>query len=82
MVVVGAGSAAFAAAVSAAQHGAERVLMLEKAPEADFGGNVRFSSGGFKFAHAGDAELRQFVSEEERAMLHAGSRLPIQQTSF
>jgi tricarballylate dehydrogenase len=69
VVVVGGGSAAFASAVSARQHGAERVVMLEKAPEADFGGNARFSSGGFKFAHQGTAELLEFVTEDERAEL-------------
>ena len=33
VLVVGAGTAAFAAAVSAREGGAQRVLMLEKAPE-------------------------------------------------
>src|ERR1700754_1674161 len=34
VIVVGAGNAAFAAAVSAREHGAQRVVALEKAPEA------------------------------------------------
>ena len=37
VVVVGAGTAAFAAAVCARQQGAQRVSMLEKAPDALIG---------------------------------------------
>lgn len=40
VVVIGGGCAAFEAAVAARQAGAERVLMLEKAPEAEYGGNA------------------------------------------
>ena len=38
VIVIGAGSAAFEAAVAARTAGAERVVMLEQAPEAEFGG--------------------------------------------
>src|SRR5215207_8006310 len=82
VVVVGGGSAAFAAAVSARQSGAERVVLLEKAPEADFGGNARFSSGGFKFVHAGLAELLEFVSESEREGLKELVRPPYTAEEF
>ncbi|MGZ8496294.1 MAG: FAD-dependent oxidoreductase, partial [Candidatus Binatia bacterium] len=41
VVVVGGGSAAFEAAVAAKQAGAPQVVMLEKAPEPEFGGNAR-----------------------------------------
>ena len=34
VIVIGGGSAAFDAAVSAKKSGAERIIMLEKAPEA------------------------------------------------
>ena len=50
VIVVGAGNAALTAALSAAQAGA-RVLVLEKAPEAERGGNSRFSGGLFRFAY-------------------------------
>ena len=49
VVVVGGGSAAFEAAVAARQAGAPRVVMLEKAPEPEFGGNARFSHTGFRW---------------------------------
>ena len=43
VIVVGAGNAALAAANSARQDGAGRVLVLEKAPEEDRGGNTHYS---------------------------------------
>ena len=46
IIVIGGGSAAFEAAVSARKAGAERVIMLEKAPEAEYGGNARYSGTG------------------------------------
>ena len=59
MIVVGAGNAAHAAAVSACESGAERVLMLEKAPEALRGGNTHYSGGLLRLAFdTPDALLR------------------------
>jgi tricarballylate dehydrogenase len=50
VIVVGAGNAALAAAVSARDAGAERVLVLEKAPEPMRGGNTHYSGGLFRIA--------------------------------
>lgn len=61
VIVVGGGSAAFEAAVCARQSGAEKVVMLEKAPEPEFGGNARFSHTGFRFVYSGADEIRQFL---------------------
>ena len=44
VIVVGAGNAAFSAAVAAQQKGA-RVLVLEAAPEDEAGGNSRYTAG-------------------------------------
>jgi len=57
VIVVGAGNAALTAAISACQSGA-RVLVLEKAPEAERGGNSRFSGGLFRFAYEGIEDLK------------------------
>ena len=43
IIVIGGGSAAHEAAIAARQAGAERVIMLEKAPFEEFGGNARYS---------------------------------------
>jgi len=63
VIVIGGGSAAFDAAVAAREHGAERVVMLEKAPESEYGGNARYSGTGFRFWHNGAEEIRQFDSD-------------------
>ncbi|HEX9809073.1 MAG TPA: FAD-dependent tricarballylate dehydrogenase TcuA [Alphaproteobacteria bacterium] len=65
VVVIGAGSAAYEAAVAARQAGAERIVMLEKAAEADSGGNARFSHTGFRFVFSGPEEIRAFVPDTD-----------------
>jgi tricarballylate dehydrogenase len=60
VVVVGAGNAALCAALSAHEGGA-RVLVLEKAPEEEKGGNSYFTAGGFRFAHEGLEDVRRDV---------------------
>src|SRR5436853_503202 len=57
VLVVGGGSAAFESAISARQAGAERVIMLEKAPEPEFGGNARrYCEAGLVIHPAGGIE--------------------------
>src|SRR5947209_10892384 len=68
IIVIGGGSSAFEAAVAAREAGAERVVMLEKAPEAEYGGNARYSGTGFRFVHAGSEEIRQFVPDVDDAV--------------
>jgi tricarballylate dehydrogenase len=63
VIVIGGGSSAFEAAVAARQAGAERVVMLEKAPEPEYGGNARFSHTGFRFCHSGKEEVRAFIPD-------------------
>ena len=60
VVVVGAGNAALCAAISAKEAGA-KVLVLEKAPEDEKGGNSYFTAGGFRFVHSGLDDVRQDV---------------------
>ena len=70
VAVVGGGNAALCAALAAREGGAS-VLVLEKAPEAERGGNSFFTAGGFRFAHGGLDDLRRDilndVSDEEAA---------------
>jgi len=60
VLVVGAGNAALCAAIAAHEGGA-RVLVLEKAPEDERGGNSLFTAGGFRFVHDGIEDLRKDV---------------------
>ena len=57
VVIVGAGNAAFCAAHAAREKGA-RVLVLECAPEAESGGNSRFTAGAIRFAYDGVDDIR------------------------
>ena len=68
VVVVGGGSAAFEAAVAAKQAGAPRVVMLEKAPEPEFGGNARYSHTGFRWVFSGADEIHRFLPDLDDAM--------------
>ena len=49
VIVVGGGNAAFCAALSAQEQGA-RVVVLERAPEEEAGGNTRFTARRADFA--------------------------------
>ncbi len=71
VIVIGGGSAAFEAAVSARQSGAEKVVMLEKAPEAEYGGNARFSHTGFRFCHEGKDEIHAFIPDIDAELFEA-----------
>jgi tricarballylate dehydrogenase len=57
VIVVGAGNAALAAALSAREQGCD-VLVLEKAPRAERGGNSAFTGGLFRFPF--DDAMRDF----------------------
>lgn len=63
VIVAGLGNAAICAALSAAEQGAS-VLMLEKAPVEERGGNSLFTAGGFRFVHDGLDDLRQDILDD------------------
>jgi tricarballylate dehydrogenase len=63
VIVVGAGNAALCAALSAAEQGAN-VLVLEKASVEERGGNSLFTAGGFRFCHDGVEDLRQDILDD------------------
>ncbi len=65
VIVVGGGNAAFAAAVSARENGAKRVVVLEKAPETQRGGNTHFSGAIFRHVYNDVKELDRFVPDAE-----------------
>ena len=62
VVVIGAGNAAMCAALAAHEGGA-RVLVLERAPEAEAGGNSRFTAGAIRFAYDGVEDLRALMPD-------------------
>jgi tricarballylate dehydrogenase len=62
VVVVGAGNAALTAALAAREAGAQ-VLVLEKAPYEDRGGNSRFTGGIVRFAQRGLEDILPLVPD-------------------
>ena len=62
IVVVGGGNAAFCAALAARESGAS-VLMLERAPEAEAGGNSRFTAGAVRCVYDGVVDLKRLMPD-------------------
>ena len=60
VVVVGGGNAAMCAALAARERGAS-VLVLERAPEDESGGNTRFTAGAIKCVYDGVDDLRTLM---------------------
>jgi tricarballylate dehydrogenase len=82
VIVIGGGSAAFEAAVAARENGAEKVIMLEKAPESEYGGNARYSGTGFRFWHGGLDEIREFVPDVDEGHFKSLQISPYTEAEF
>src|ERR1700694_5124 len=75
VIVVGAGNAAFCAALAAQEEGAS-VLMLEAAPEQESGGNSRFTAGSVRVVYNGVEDIKALVpdlTEQEIATTDFGT---------
>jgi tricarballylate dehydrogenase len=66
VIVVGAGNAALAAAVSAKENGAQNVVVLEKAPREMRGGNTHWSGAVLRFAFDDPREIAPLVPDAEK----------------
>src|SRR5580692_362232 len=62
VIVVGAGNAAFSAALAAQEQGA-KVLVLEAAPEDESGGNSRFTAGSIRVVYNGIDDIKTLVPD-------------------
>ena len=62
VVIVGAGNAALCAALAARDAGAS-VVVVEKAPPSEQGGNCPYTGGGFRFVHDGIDDVRGMLPE-------------------
>ncbi len=75
IVIIGGGNAAFCAALSAEENGAD-VIMLERAPEDEAGGNSRFTAGAIRCVYDGIDDLRALMpdlTDEEVAKTDFGT---------
>ena len=66
VIVVGAGNAAFCAALAAAESG-KKILVLERAPESESGGNSRFTAGLMRIAYNGVEDLKKVMPDLSEA---------------
>ena len=64
VVVIGGGNAGFTAATTAAQKGA-KVLLVEKAPESESGGNTYFTAGAYRTCFNGLEDLLPILYRED-----------------
>src|SRR3954466_6659505 len=62
VIVVGGGNAAFCAALSASES-KQKVLLVERAPEEEAGGNSRFTAGLFRLAYRGADDLKTLIPD-------------------
>ncbi|WP_226037527.1 FAD-dependent tricarballylate dehydrogenase TcuA [Aquibacillus saliphilus] len=62
VVIVGAGNAAMCAAISASEKGAN-VIVLEKSPEKEKGGNTTYTHGSIRFAFDGVEDLKEIMPD-------------------
>ncbi len=65
VVVVGGGNAGYCAAHAAAGRG-RKVVILEKAPVAEAGGNSYYTAGATRIDHAGLPDLLDLIEPDER----------------
>ena len=75
VIVVGAGNAALCAALSAAES-VQKILVLERAPEEESGGNSRFTAGLMRVCYGGVEDLKKAIpdlSPEEIARTDFGT---------
>jgi tricarballylate dehydrogenase len=62
VIVIGAGNAAGCAALAARESGAS-VVMLERAPEDEAGGNTRFTAGAMRVVYEGVEDIQKLIPD-------------------
>ena len=70
VIVVGAGNAALAAALSARENGAEKVVVLEAANRGMRGGNTHWSGGILRFAFSNPRDIEPLLPGVDKDYLN------------
>lgn len=80
IVVIGAGNAALCAAIAARERGKE-VIVLEKAPEKEMGGNSYHTHGSIRFSYNGLEDIKTIIPDltEEQLTITDFGRYPAEQ---
>jgi tricarballylate dehydrogenase len=74
VIVVGGGNAGLCAALSAAEHGGS-VLLVDKAPESDKGGNTKYTAF-YKFTYKGKEDILSMVPDTPEDMRNRLADIP------
>jgi precorrin 3B synthase CobZ len=82
VIIVGGGNAGFSAAASAKEHGANTVVVLEKAPEAWAGGNSTFTAGAYRTAFSGLQDVLALVNNVSPDMVDKIDMEPYTEKNF
>lgn len=82
VVVVGSGNAGFSAAVSAAERGAGRVILIDKCPAEWAGGNSFFAAGAFRTVHDGTEDILPIVNNVDSEIARIIDPEPYSQHDF
>ncbi|XP_014560457.1 hypothetical protein COCVIDRAFT_23435 [Bipolaris victoriae FI3] len=82
VLVVGGGNAGFSAAIAAAQAGARRVVLVEKAPKEWAGGNSYFTAGAFRTTHNGIDDLLPIVNNVDAEIVELIDMKPYTKDDF
>ena len=82
VVVVGGGNAGFCAAISAAQSGAGKVILIDKCPEEWAGGNSYFTAGAFRTVHHGLEDILPIVNNVDSATANIIDLAPYTRDDF
>ena len=67
VLVIGGGNAGFCAAISAAESGVRRVMLIDACPEDWAGGNTYFTAGAFRTVHGGLSDLLPVVHNVDKS---------------
>jgi precorrin 3B synthase CobZ len=82
VLVVGSGNAGFSAAASAKEHGASKVIVLEKAPESWAGGNSTFTAGAYRTVFYGLEDVLPLVNNVTPEMAERIDMTPYLEKDF
>ncbi|KAL4917206.1 FAD binding domain-containing protein [Aspergillus aurantiobrunneus] len=82
VLIIGSGNAGLCSAISAAESGARRVLLIDSCPEAWAGGNSYFTAGAFRTVHQGLADILPIVNNVDEATASRIDMEPYTATDF
>ena len=82
IIVVGSGNAGFSAALSAREHGAQKVIVVDKCPPEWAGGNSYFTAGAYRTVFNGLQDVMEFVHNVDADTAKSIDMVPYSKDDF